>query len=149
MLAKSRRGAFVMAAIAHATALSASATWVGATRFLRISAAAETTGAANTTVFGWLALLALIASSVGVISIPIYRLDDSHFGVQGAIRWAMAGALYGLLWRASSLLISSEILKLVLQPFLISLAYSALFKLFPHRVETKTPQQPSARAKRN
>jgi hypothetical protein len=131
MLAKSRRGAFAMAAIAHATALSASVAWVGATRSLQIGAAAETASAANSTLFGWLALLALIAVSVGMISIPIYRLDDSHFRLQGAIRWAIAGALYGLLWRASSLLISSEILKLVLQPFLISLAYSAVFKLFP------------------
>jgi hypothetical protein len=131
MLAKSRKGALAMAAIAHATALTISAAWFSATRFLQIGAVADTASAANSTLFGWLALLALITASVGVISIPIYRLDDSHFGLQGAIRWAIAGALYGLLWRASSLLISDETLKLFLQPFLISLAYSAVFKLFP------------------
>jgi hypothetical protein len=131
MLTKSRRSALAMAAIAHVTALIVSAAWFSALRFLQIGAITETGSAANSTLFGWLILLALIAASVGVISIPIYRLDDSHFGLQGAIRWAIAGVLYGLLWRASSLLISSEILKLVLQPFLISLAYSAVFKLLP------------------
>jgi hypothetical protein len=130
MLTKSRKGALAMAAIVHLTALIVSAAWLSVTGFLH-GAATETGGTANSTTFGWLVLLALVASSVGLTSIPIYRLDDSHFGLHGAIRWAIAGALYGLLWRASSSFIPDEVLRLVLQPLLISLSYLAVFKLFP------------------
>jgi hypothetical protein len=131
MLAKSRKGALAMAAIVHLTALIISVAWLSVTGSLQIGAATETGGTANSTAFGWLVLLALVALSVGLISIPIYRLDDSHFGLQRAIRWAIVGALYGLLWRASSSFIPDEVLRLVLQPLLISLSYLAVFKLFP------------------
>ena len=130
MLTKSRKAALLMATIALLAALVVSVAWLGVTRFLQTGAV--TAGStAKSTVFSWLLLLALFAFSIGLLSIPIYRLDDAHFGWQGAIRWAIAGGLYGLLWRASSQLIPGKVLRLVLQPFLISLSYLSVFKLFP------------------
>ncbi len=32
-----------------------------------------------------------------VLALVIYRLDESHYDRRGALRWAIAGALYGLL----------------------------------------------------
>jgi hypothetical protein len=34
--------------------------------------------------------------SLGIVSLVIYQLNESHFGRQGAIRWAIAGTIYGL-----------------------------------------------------
>jgi hypothetical protein len=130
MLTKSRTSALAMAAIALLAALAVSIAWLGVTRFLQIGAAGGS-AAAGRTVLSWLLLLVLLGVSVGLISLPIYQLDDAHFGWRGAVRWAIAGALYGALWRAISQLIPGEVLKLALQPFLISLSYWAVFRLFP------------------
>jgi len=131
MLTKSRVSALAMSATAHLAALIVSRAWFIVDSLLQTDSAPDTGSATSSAVVGWLALLALIASSIGLISLPIYKLDDSHFGPRGAIRWALAGVLYGLLWRASSLLTPGEVLRWVLQPVLIGLSYWVVFKLFP------------------
>jgi hypothetical protein len=40
---------------------------------------------------------AIALVSLGLAFLVIYRLDESHFGRQGAVRWVVAGAIYGLL----------------------------------------------------
>ena len=41
--------------------------------------------------------LAILIVSLGLASLVIYQLNESHYGRQGAIRWAFAGIIYGLL----------------------------------------------------
>jgi uncharacterized membrane protein YtjA (UPF0391 family) len=40
--------------------------------------------------------VAIMLVSLGIVSLVIYQLNESHFGRQGAIRWAIAGTIYGL-----------------------------------------------------
>lgn len=41
--------------------------------------------------------LAILLLSIGLASLVIYRLNESHYGRQGPIRWAIAGLIYGFL----------------------------------------------------
>ncbi|MGB7537115.1 MAG: hypothetical protein WBM17_01125 [Anaerolineales bacterium] len=57
---------------------------------------------------------AILAVSIVLASLIICRLDESHFGRGGAIRWTAAGALYGLLQQ------------LVLTPIPLNFDYTAV-----------------------
>ncbi len=41
--------------------------------------------------------LAILLLSLVIASVVIYRLNESHYGRQGIIRWAIMGIIYGLL----------------------------------------------------
>jgi O-antigen/teichoic acid export membrane protein len=41
--------------------------------------------------------LAVLLVSIGLAALVIDRLNETHYGRQGAIRWIVAGILYGLL----------------------------------------------------
>ncbi len=38
----------------------------------------------------------ILPLSLALAAFVIYQLDDSHYGRRGAIRWGVAGTLYGL-----------------------------------------------------
>ncbi len=44
-----------------------------------------------------LVALAILLLSLVIASVVIYRLNESHYGPQGMIRWAIMGIIYGLL----------------------------------------------------
>jgi hypothetical protein len=57
---------------------------------------------------GGIALLALVLG-VGIAAFIVYRLDDSHYGLRGAILWVVLGVLCGLLLYLRSWLLPSSI----------------------------------------
>lgn len=41
--------------------------------------------------------VAILLLSLGIVSLVIYQLNESHYGRQGTIRWVIAGTIYGQL----------------------------------------------------
>jgi hypothetical protein len=71
-----------------------------------IFALTNTGTGANDTVF-YRTTFSFIILYVGIAAFLIYGLDESHFGVQGAIRWAAMGIIYTLLTRTHSWILQS------------------------------------------
>ena len=97
MFAKSKKSAFLMACL---FGLPVAAIALVASQIRYAPAMAEqnpnvVNGFAG--VVPALMALAILALSLGLATLVIYRLDESHYGLQGAVRWVLAGILYGLL----------------------------------------------------
>jgi len=98
MLAKSKKSAILMACIFGIPAVII-AVVVGQVRYYLLPPAER-----NTNVTGGFAGVVPLLTGLGValvllaiLALVIYRLDESHYGRQGAVRWAIAGTIYGLL----------------------------------------------------
>lgn len=75
-------------------------------------------------------LLAVL--SVWIVSAVIYKLDDSHFGPGGAIRWAVTGVVYALMWQAlKRLVFFNKFARDLLQLVVIGLSYWLVFRFLP------------------
>jgi hypothetical protein len=102
MLSKSKRSAIIMALVASLSRMT-----VGlALAVVTYPSSNEIAGLFQLDVvegvIGNLALLItlvgfLLLLVIGVRAFVIYMLDETHFGVQGLVRWAILGALYAIL----------------------------------------------------
>ena len=97
MFVKSKKSAILMACIFVITAVMI-AFVVGEIQYFTIPPAERNPIVVNGfSGFGpALIAVAILLLSIGISSVVIYRLSESHFGRQGAIRWAIAGIVYGL-----------------------------------------------------
>ena len=138
MLAKSRKSAFIMGSIFILTAFVTSV--VGTTVFSNTDSLVSQESVRNTPLLGWLALVFLLLLAVGMVATFIYNQDESHFGPQGAVRWAIAGVIYALLIMGISLLFSrlegqafAKVLEDILQLLAMGVAYLIVFEVFSPR----------------
>jgi hypothetical protein len=98
MLAKSKKNAVIMGAIFGIPAVTIGFV-VGEVRYFMLEPADRNPNVVNgfAGIGPVLTCVAIMLLSLGVISLVIYQFNESHFGRQGAIRWAIAGTTYGLL----------------------------------------------------
>lgn len=98
MLAKSKKSAVLMGMIFLIPAVTI-AVVAGQVRYLLLQPSEQNPhvvdGFAGTGPILMAVAIALV--SLGIAALVIDRLDESHFGRQGANRWAIAGMIYGLL----------------------------------------------------
>lgn len=98
MLAKSKKSAVIMGMIFLIPAV-AIAFVVGEVRYSLLDPAERNPNVVN----GFAGLVPVLTAAaialvcLGLAFLVIYRLDESHYGRQGAVRWAVAGTIYGLL----------------------------------------------------
>ncbi len=149
MLAKSKRSAVIMGSIAVLSVIIVTATSSMIRYFLLGRVATEDSAISNITgsivldtIIGLMGLLLVVALQIGLASFLIYQLDACHFGQQGAIRWAIVGAIYALVWQVglpllprSNLLIVNRIVEDCKQLLVVGLSYLIVFRLF--RTRTK------------
>jgi hypothetical protein len=103
MLSKSKRSAIIMALVASLSRMAVGLALAAATypSFNEIGGSFQLDVVEG--VIGNLALLVtlvgfLFVLVIGVRAFVIYTLfDETHFGVQGLVRWAILGALYAIL----------------------------------------------------
>lgn len=95
---KSRKSAILMAC-AFVIPAVAIAFLVGEIRYYLLAPAGQNPNVVNgfAGVMPALIAAAILLLSLGILSLIIYRLDESHFGRQGLVRWAVGGAIYGVL----------------------------------------------------
>lgn len=98
MFAKSKKNAVFMACIFVISAVMI-AFVVGEVRYFVTPPAERNPMVVNgfTGVGPVLIAVAVLFLSISIAASVIYQLNESHYGRQGAIRWASAGLLYGLL----------------------------------------------------
>jgi hypothetical protein len=97
MLTKSKKSAFFMGCF-FGIPVVLIAFVVGQVRYMLATAEPESNAVKGFAGIGpTLMCVAIMVLSLGIISLVIYQLDESHYGRQGAIRWAIAGTIYGLL----------------------------------------------------
>ncbi len=98
MLAKSKKSAVIMACI-FGVPVAVIAFVVGTLRYSALAAATPNPNLVNgyAGIGPTLMAGAVLLLSLGIAALVIYRLNDSHYGRQGATRWAVAGTIYGLL----------------------------------------------------
>jgi TctA family transporter len=104
MLEKSRRNAFAMGCVYTLTALVSIATMEalskaenGITAIFRPYVSNQPLGVR---ILAWLVFALLILFTGWVMSWFVYARDETHFGPQGALRWAVAGFIYAM-WMKS------------------------------------------------
>ncbi len=98
MFIKSKKSATLMACLFVIPAVVI-AFVVGEVRYLLTPPAAQNPNIANAFagIGPALIAIAILLLSIGIAAFVIYRLSESHYGRQGAIRWTIAGTVYGLL----------------------------------------------------
>jgi len=98
MLAKSKKSAILMAFI-FGIPVAIIAFVVGEIRYYLLPPADQNPNVVNgfAGIGPALMAVAILIVSLGIISFVIYQLNESHYGRQGAIRWAIGGTIYGLL----------------------------------------------------
>jgi peptidoglycan/LPS O-acetylase OafA/YrhL len=98
MLVKSKKSAVIMGIIFGIPVITI-AFVVGEIRYFLLSPAERNPNAVNgfTGIVPALMCGAIALVSLGLVSLVIYQLNEFHFGRQGAVRWAIAGTIYGLL----------------------------------------------------
>src|SRR5512134_3961982 len=98
MFVKSRKTAIFMACIFLAPVI-AIAVVAGQIRYSTIAPAEQNPNVVNgfAGITPALMALAVLLLSLGISSWVIFRLNESHYGREGAIRWAVMGIIYGLL----------------------------------------------------
>jgi len=98
MLAKSKKSALILGMIFGIPVITI-AFVVGEIRYFLLSPAERNPNVVNGFAGIVPALMcgAILLLSLGLLSFGIYQLNESHFGRRGAIRWAAAGIIYGLL----------------------------------------------------
>lgn len=98
MLAKSKKNAVIMAVI-FAIPMVVIALVVGQVRYAQMPPEQQNPNVVNgfAGVGPTLTALGVLLVSLGLLALIIYQLNESHYGRQGAVRWAIAGALYGAL----------------------------------------------------
>jgi hypothetical protein len=145
MLAKSKKSAFVMGSIFVLTTVVVSA--VGDAVFLSEDPLIGQESERGAPFLSWLALAFVLLLAVGAMAVFAYEQGESHFGSQGAIRWAIAGVVYALLMQGVSLLLSrfegqtfDGVVKNILQLVVIGLSYWVVFKVFaPKEMKRNEP----------
>ncbi len=98
MLTKSKKNAFLMAC-AFGVPVAVIAMVVGQVRYSLLPPAERNPNVSNgfAGIGPALMALAILLVSLGILSVVIYQLNESHYGRQGLVRWVAAGIIYGLL----------------------------------------------------
>ena len=144
MLAKSKKNAVIMGGIFGIPVATISFV-VGTVRYYMLDPEARNPNVVNgfAGIGPTLMCGVILFVSLGIISLVIYQLNESHFGRQGAIRWAIAGTIYGLLQQVTLTPIPPDfdfsvvsILKsiggdLLVKGLTLGLSYVAVFLLPP------------------
>lgn len=165
MLARSRKSAFVLAVVFATTALIVAGIIVAVrylTGTLGFEAAENAAGGGGNNAIEPIIALALsilvVGSALVMLSLGIYRGDDSHFGFRGAIRWAVTGAVYGILIQPASVLLSRsdlagsawlaalfQVLGLGWAGLMYELSYRLVFKWIPLTRDPRARQPDKSR----
>ena len=98
MFAKSKKTAILMAFVFMAPVI-AIAFVVGEIRYSLRASEEQNPNVVNgfAGIVPILIALVILLLSLVIASVVIYRLNESHYGRQGMIRWALMGIIYGLL----------------------------------------------------
>lgn len=150
MLAKSRKSAFFMAVVFMATALIVAGIIValrypiGTFSLIDENVSGDDSDNMIALIIVILGLIFLLGYGLEMLSLWIYRGDDSHFGSKGAIRWAVTGAVSAILMQPASVLVPRpgsaksawlaglySVLRLCWGFFVFELSYRLVFKWFP------------------
>lgn len=109
MFVKSKKNAVIMACIFVISAVMI-AFVIGEVRYFMTPPAERNPRVVNGFAGVGPALIAvtILLLSIGIAASVIYRLNESHYGRQGAVRWGSAGILYGLLQQIILTPISSD-----------------------------------------
>ncbi|MBN1875458.1 MAG: hypothetical protein JXA33_14605 [Anaerolineae bacterium] len=150
MLAKSRKSAFFMAVVFMATALIVAGIIValrypiGTFSLIDENVSGDDSNNMIALIIVILGLIFLLGYGLKMLSLWIYRGDDSHFGSKGAIRWAVTGAVSAILMQPASVLVPRpgsaksawlaglySVLRLCWGFFAFEMSYRLVFKWFP------------------
>ena len=136
MLAKSKKSAIVMASVFFVACAASS--WA-LTQAVEAPAAFLDLELIRNTPLGLTAVLG--ALFVALFAVMIYRFDESHFGLQGAIRWGLTGMLFVFIY-TGLLLIQSRldtpavsVFEGLLPVLVVVVAYWLAFRVFPRTGE--------------
>jgi len=98
MLAKSKKSALLMGVI-FGIPVAIIALVVGQLRYSMLAPEEQNPNVVNgfAGIGPALMAVAILLLSLGIVPFVIYQLNESHYGCQGAVRWAIVGTIYGLL----------------------------------------------------
>lgn len=139
MLEKSRRNAFAMGCIYILTALlsiaimeALSKAESGIATIFKPYVSSQPLGVR---ILAWPVLALLVLFTGWVMSWFVYARDESHFGPQGALRWAVAGFIYAM-WMKSVVqplshydMLATEVVERLLGIVGLSISYGIAFRL--------------------